>query len=250
MPPGLFEVALAPGTHAWFTLRAAGGEQPAVGHADNMSPYRPHVVSQLAVDRRHVAERIGYPVSTWHHMRQVHGATVAVVDERWPIGAIADASDGIVTSMPNRPLVVHVADCVPVLLATREVIGAVHVGRRGLVAGVLDAALERLARHDAPLAACIGPSIRGCCYEVGHDLQAQVTADHPQARATTTWGTPALDLAAAVEARLDAWAADVTLVDACTHCDPARRWFSHRQDATSGRFAGIVVRTSDTDLRS
>ncbi len=72
------------------------------------------------------------------------------------------------------------------------------------------------------------------------DLQDEVAAVVPEARSTTSWGTPALDLGAGVRAQLDAAGiTDVRVVDACTREDPS--WPSHRRDgAASTRFAGVI----------
>ena len=53
--------------------------------------------------------------------------------------------DALVTRDPRLALRVVTADCVPVLLATETAIAAVHAGWRGLAAGVISAAVERLA---------------------------------------------------------------------------------------------------------
>ena len=100
-----------------------------------------------------------------------------------------------------------VADCVPVLLADPEagVVAAVHAGRRGLVAGVVEAAVAAMVEQGASverIRAAIGPAIAGQSYEVPAELQDEVAAVVPQTRATTSWGTPALDLPAGVAAVL------------------------------------------------
>ena len=144
-----------------------------------------------------------------------------------------------------------VADCVPVLLAAADgaAVAAVHVGRQGLVRGVLPAALARLAEHGAAAAdlyAAVGPSICGRCYEVPAALREEVAAQVPGTAATTAWGTPALDLPAGVLAQLAA--AGVTRVHhlaACARED--ERFYSYRRagqagDGATGRFAGVVGR--------
>jgi copper oxidase (laccase) domain-containing protein len=66
----------------------------------------------------------------------------------------------------------------------------------------------------------------------------------PGTASTTSWGTPALDLPAGVEAVLAAaGVARVERLGACTLTDP--RWYSHRAHLASGRpagrFAGVVA---------
>ena len=125
-----------------------------------------------------------------------------------------------------------VADCVPVVAASHpgRAVGAVHAGRGGVVAGVVPAALARPGADDAgDVVALIGPAIGGCCYEVPADMAGSGRRQHrARGPATTTWGTPSLDLPAAVTAQLHAaGVARVERLGGCTRCH-GDRWFSHR----------------------
>lgn len=153
-------------------------------------------------------------------------------------GAPADAA---VTATPGCSLAVRSADCAPVVLVGAVSVGLVHAGWRGLVAGVVARAVDAMrALGDAPQEAHLGPCIRPGCYEFGAaNLDEVVGRLGPDVRATTTWGTPALDLPAAVRAAL----ADVgveRLVDrsGCTACD--ERWYSHRARGEVQRFATVA----------
>ena len=181
-------------------------------------------------------------------MRQVHGRTVAVVDGSTDAGrGDRPEADALVTTLPGHLLVVRVADCVPVLLADPDtgMIGAVHAGRPGLAAGVVPAAVERMRDLGAgTVAAWLGPRVCGACYEVPAALQAEVGAVVPEAVATTSWGTPSLDIGAGVRAQLAAL--DVAVVDVGTCTRESADLYSYRRDgARAGRFAGLVVRRSD-----
>ena len=241
-------VPLVDGVGAWFTGRAAG----------NLSHRRPHEPSELARARSRVLDAIGLPDARLHLMQQVHGGEVGTIGPDDPPGAEVRAVDALVTAETARPLAVQVADCVPVLLASSEgPVAAAHAGRKGVASGVVEAALARLADLGAPartVRAAIGPAIGGCCYEVPAEMRDDIATAHPAARAETTWGTPALDLPAAVAATLADAGVEIVFggpdVDRqaaglCTRCDPEQRWFSHRADAASGRMVGIVARLSD-----
>lgn len=168
---------------------------------------------------------------------QVHGDTVV---EAAP-GRRPEA-DGIVTRDADVVLMVRAADCLPILLADPEagVVGAAHAGRRGMAAGVALATVARMRDLGAEqLTAWLGPAICGTCYEVPAEMQAEVAAIEPASRATTGWGTPALDIPAGVRAQLER--VGVTVVDAgrCTH--ESSDLFSYRRDgAGAGRLAGVI----------
>jgi len=122
------------------------------------------------------------------------------------------------------------------------VVGAAHAGRRGLLDGVLQHAVRAMTAQGAVpgrIAAALGPSAGGCCYEVPQELQDEACAVLPQLRSRTTWGTPSLDLRAGCRSVLERLGlAGVALLGGCTIEDEAG--FSYRQAAVTGRFAGVV----------
>lgn len=176
-------------------------------------------------------------------LRQVHGATVVLADDAHRTSYDeAPEGDGIVSVTPGVTLMVRAADCVPVLMADpqAQVIGAAHAGRLGMVSGVVPATIARMRELGAQrITAWVGPHICGACYEVPVALQAEVATRVPASLATTSWGTPALDIGAGVRAQLAA--EDIEVVDAgrCTHESPDL--YSYRRDgAGAGRQAGII----------
>ncbi|CAN5335925.1 peptidoglycan editing factor PgeF [soil metagenome] len=172
-------------------------------------------------------------------MRQVHGATVAVVKQA-PVEA--PTADALLTTVPGLVLMVRAADCVPVLLAdvAGQTVAAAHAGRPGLVAGVVPAVVASLRAHGArELVAWVGPHVCGACYEVPEEMRAEVSGVVPETFGETSWGTPALDIGAGVVAQLRAAGAEVLRVDRCTRED--ENLFSYRrQGPASGRLAGLV----------
>jgi copper oxidase (laccase) domain-containing protein len=110
----------------------------------------------------------------------------------------------------------------------------------GLGAGVLPATVARMAELGAGrITAWIGPHICGACYEVPAALQAGYCRVHPAALATTSWGTPSLDLGAAAAAQLAELGCTVVRVDPCTRTTPTLH--SYRRDgAASGRQAALA----------
>lgn len=167
---------------------------------------------------------------TW--LRQVHGGTVRRADGR------GEPGDGIWTEEAELPLLVVTADCFPVALARlggRPAVGLLHVGWRGLLAGVVANGVRALA---GPVVAAVGPGIGACCYEVGEEVATPVAV----AFGAGLVRGRRLDLAAAIARALRAAGAlRVDRIGGCTACDE-ERFFSHRRDrGVTGRQGAIAV---------
>ena len=235
---------LGPGVRGAFTNRAGGvsvGPHAGLDLALHVGDH-PGAVRE---NRALLAAWAGAPV---RFARQVHGTTVVRVPQEGEAveeAAAEPEADALVTSHVGVPLGVLVADCLPVLLAdARAGVAAVaHAGRRGLLAGVLLRVVEAMAALGARpggIRACVGPAAGGCCYEVPADMLEEAVAAVPELGATTTWGTPSLDLRAGAVAQLrDLGVAAVTTAGGCTIEDAS--FYSYRRSRQTGRFAGVVV---------
>jgi YfiH family protein len=230
---------------ASFTSRVAAGAASAAPYDGwNLGDHVGDDPAAVQANRALLASRLGVDARDVVYMDQRHGNDVAVI-EAVPAGP-PPRVDALVTAVPGLALAVLVADCVPLLLVDpgTGIRAAVHAGRKGVQHGVVAravAAMRELGADD-PWAR-LGPCIGACCYEVGADVQDEVTAVVPETRATTTRGTPALDLRAGVVAQLAAVGVVSVSADAsCTAEDP--RAFSYRRDGRTGRMAGVVLATS------
>ncbi len=188
---------------------------------------------------RTLADAVG--VEAVATMEQVHGREVV-----WVSGdADRPVADGMLTDARSLGLLVRVADCTPVVLAAPDdgVVGVVHCGRPGLIAGVVPAAVASLrGRTEGRLQAWLGPRVCGRCYELPAEMADDVARAVPEARSTTSWGTPAADIGAGAAAQLAASGVEIHDLgaDVCTIED--ERFFSHRrQGALSGRFGAVVA---------
>jgi YfiH family protein len=192
----------------------------------------------------------------------VHGGRVVEADAA--LGAEADAIIAR-AAVAAVAIGVRVADCVPVLLANPGTgdVAAVHAGWRGIVAGVVPAAVTALTTvGGGPLVAAIGPSIGPCCFEVGPDVAALISqACLSPATAPNTHGEHGIvrreernepnepnegkvfvDLRRAVRAQL--LAVGVRHVDEVVGCTKheAARFHSYRRDgAGSGRMLAAIA---------
>ena len=189
-----------------------------------------------------------------YFLTQVHGTACRVIDGSEPCAAIRGERGDVTLSLtPSVACGVRVADCVPVLLADRRsgAVAAVHAGWRGVVRGVVPAAvgaLRALGRGPLELVAAIGPHIESCCFEVGPDVAAELATASALGDSVVVPGSgnPHVDLRRIVEAQLRASEPERLAVDhvpGCTVCDRAR-FHSYRRDGDRGgrMLAAIVPR--------
>lgn len=109
----------------------------------------------------------------------VHGSKIVVVDENST--EIIDGVDGLITQDSNVLLSITVADCIPVYFyeADRKIIGVVHSGWRGTVAGVIEAAVKAiiaLSGDTDKLVVALGPGINACHFEIKSDVLEKFSA--------------------------------------------------------------------------
>lgn len=216
----------------------------------------------------HRSELPGVPRAPIYVARQVHGARVLVVPgaleaerarragrasqvleggvgdvARWErCGDQVPEGDALVARGPGPAVAVLTADCVPLVVGSADGTFAVlHVGWRGLVAGVVEALSETLARLEVrdPVAA-LGPAIGPCCYDFSPEDRAVVVRRAAGVGAAVTRaGAPALDLPGAVRAVAEA--AGMTVVagsEPCTAC--SGRYFSFRARRDEARQATVA----------
>jgi YfiH family protein len=187
----------------------------------------------IVAQNRAVADKYLGPVQ---YMNQVHGNRIAIIEEQSDEAPTADA---LVTGIPGITLGVMVADCIPLLLQSKEIVAAVHVGRQGLMNSVAPLTIELMREMGASkIQAVMGPSICGRCYEVSEDIYQEVTAEHPRAKSMTAQGTLSLDLPEALRHVLAAEAVGVVDEFSCTFENSDL--FSYRRDGVTGRQAGLI----------
>ncbi len=188
--------------------------------------------AETVARNRELLSKITGPIQ---FMNQVHG------DEVVEVKSIGDdpTCDALITHAPGIALAVMVADCIPLLLSSSTVVGAVHVGRRGLMNSVAVKAVDAMRKLGADqIHAQLGPSICGRCYEVPQELADEVVAKHPAASSLTNNLTPALDLPRALIAVLVAIGVTYEASTICTLEND--EYFSYRRHNITGRNAGVV----------
>jgi len=177
---------------AWPALDASGADAAVTARSGGVSsgPYATLNLSLSVGDdpgcvrenRHRLAAGFGASLEDFVFARQVHGAGVRVVgqaDRGSGAFGLDDAiagADALVTGTPGVVLVILTADCVPIVLhdPVAGVLGCVHAGWRGTVAGVTAAALaamQALGSRPSDVIAGIGPAVAAARYQVGPEVR-------------------------------------------------------------------------------
>jgi hypothetical protein len=237
------------GVRAAFPLRAGGVSASPWEHL-NVGVHVGDDPAAVVENRRRLRAALALPAEPlW--LDQVHGCDVVDADATDP--AARPRGDAVVTSRPGVVCAIQVADCLPVLFASREGrhLGAAHAGWRGLAGGVLEATVRAMPVPAGEVIAWLGPAIGPASFEVGDEVRDAFCAQ-PQHEPQRHAGDPATaferngrgrwqcDLYALARQRLAA--AGIHSVwggGADTFADP-QRYFSHRRSAPTGRHVALL----------
>ena len=192
-------------------------------------------------NRETVAKLLGYKKEDLVYMNQVHGNNVQVVSKNSP--KLIDNCDAIITNEKDLPLMVMVADCIPILIfdEIQGVIAAIHAGRNSTFLKITQITANKMINEFnckvENMKVIMGPSIHKCCYEVSEELLNIVK---------TSFGEKFCD-----GKNIDLHGINIMLLedlgikhirvsDICTKCSN-EPFFSFRKNNKTGRFAGIIT---------
>jgi polyphenol oxidase len=247
-----FDWRLPNGVRAVFTTRQ-GGVSESPWDSFNLGAHVGDAEQAVAANRAQLRKLSGLASEpAW--LNQVHGTVVANLDATRPVAAPFTA-DAAVTRSVGVACVIMVADCLPVLFASRDGrrIGAAHAGWRGLASGVLENTVAALGVPAIELTAWLGPAISPRHFEVGAEVREAFTtgdagaAEHFTPNSRGRWQA---NLAALARRRLGTLG--VTDVHGGTWCTFAdrERFFSHRRDSRGGRMAALIWKHQSSMLGS
>lgn len=253
-------LSTADGVIHGVTTRVAGMGK-ADGNVGDTSPRDPEDAWQMRIAW---CEAIGVDPERIVRTGQVHENEVFVVlAEHAGMGRRRDTptpatADATITQAVNVPLMTLAADCLPLLMydPVQRGIAAVHAGWRGTVMDIAGETVRAMQRefgtNPEDIIAYLGPSIGGCCNEVGPEVTAawrEIAADlgDLKEQAVTRPGVkehfnvPRAN--ALMLERAGVKPENIEFSGICTKCD-GEHWFSHRgQGAATGRHAGVIMLT-------
>jgi len=159
-------------------------------------------------------------------MKQTHSSDVKIINSKGIYN-----SDGIATYTKDLPLVVRVADCIPILMQSNNLISAVHAGWRGINSSIFEKSLKN--HNFKSLKISIGPHAKECCYEVKEDLKQLFPSSTIELN-----GRFYLNLRKRIEEFCVKENIELEVSNQCTICDDS--YYSYRKTSTIQRQFGII----------
>lgn len=159
-------------------------------------------------------------------MKQTHSSVVKTINNE----GIYE-SDGLETNILDLPLVVRVADCMPILMQSTNLISAVHAGWRGINNSIFEKSLRN--HNFKSLKISIGPHAKECCYEVQEDLKQLFPLSTIEFN-----GRYYLNLKKRIEEFCIKENIELEVSNHCTICDD--NYYSYRRTSTPHRQFGVI----------
>ncbi|MDK2090843.1 peptidoglycan editing factor PgeF [Aliarcobacter butzleri] len=192
-------------------------------------------------NRQKLALKYDYKNENLCYMNQIHSANVVVVDENSP--KYIDNCDALITKTKNLPLMVMVADCIPILMfdEVKGVIAAIHAGRNSTFLKISEITakemIENFSCKTENIKVIMGPSIQKCCYEVNDELKNIVEKSFGKEFVIGN----NIDLQGINKKLLENLGIkNIEISSICTKCSN-KPFFSYRKEKNTGRFAGVIT---------
>ncbi|MGA9147636.1 MAG: peptidoglycan editing factor PgeF [Candidatus Nanopelagicales bacterium] len=226
----------------WVFTNRRGGVSQGEFESLNLAAHVGDDDSVVAENRQQLGEMLGSPPASLAFIDAEHGHNVYRITEHslQPEGKC----DGLVTKSADIALVALAADCTPIVLADTKnaVVGVVHCGWRGVVAGIVPATIEAmlgLGAECASMAAIVGPAICQDCYQVDSECADQLMAVVPDSAHRHSDGRWYADVSGAACGLLERAGIGVTRIEECTYTNPDL--YSYRRDGRTGRQGAAIV---------
>lgn len=187
-------------------------------------------------------------------LQQVHGTQVQVNTDSAGCG-VADAA---YTDRSGQVCVVLTADCLPLFLAAADgsEVAVVHAGWRGLLAGVIEAAVKCFKNSPATIHAWLGPAIGPQRFEVGSEVRQAFISEAQSAGEALLPVENCFHAASRLDQDTPRWLADIyalarlrlarcgihSTVGGGRFCtvSQADLFYSYRRDGKTGRMASLI----------
>lgn len=172
-------------------------------------------------------------------LEQIHSNLCVTIEEE-----TNRTVDAAITRIPNQPLAILTADCLPIVLCNQagDEIAAIHAGWKGLVNGIIENTLAKMHSSPSQLMAWIGPAICQRCYETGDEVFQKYMQNYPfsfpnfQAKGEK-WHANLAKIAEQILNNIGV--KSVYQSNVCTY-EQKNDYFSYRRASQTGRMATLI----------
>ncbi|RXE61359.1 peptidoglycan editing factor PgeF [Muribaculaceae bacterium Isolate-004 (NCI)] len=218
----------------------------------NCCHYTGDTPQHIQTSRTLLARHLHIPLQQLIIPHQTHSANVATITDPDNIPPLTD-TDALVTNLPRTPLLIHTADCVPIILHDphTHTIAAIHAGWRGAIADITTHTIHTmttLGAHPSHIIAAMGPAICPRCFETSPQIAAQFPPhlitypQHPSGSPATP--RPHADIPALIRLQLIKAGIPphhISMPPLCTHCNPHILFSARHHTINSGRITTLIL---------
>ena len=134
---------------------------------------RDDLINEAEKNRKFLEEKLNCKITT---CKQTHSDNIAIIEQNT---YFYENTDAIITNKKNSLILLNFADCVPIILYSKEYkTGAVvHAGWRGTASEIIKKTIKKMDVDTKTITALIGPAIGMCCFETAEDVYNQLVKD-------------------------------------------------------------------------
>jgi YfiH family protein len=186
-------------------------------------------------------------------LNQVHGTNIVIAE----CSGTIKIGDGSYSKKAGIVCSVTTADCIPALICNTQgsLVAAVHLGWRGLSAGIINSLVDILQVPAADLIVYLGPAISQENFEVGSEVREKFLLGSNETDTIEKINSCFIKKNKNGPDKNDKWKAnlyelakvylnqngifDIYGGDFCTYND-SKRFYSYRRDGVTGRMASLI----------
>ena len=218
-----------------------GGVSPKPYDSLNLALHVKDDPKNVLENRVILAQKHDFILQNLIYMDQTHSSNIIVIKDSSQNKI--ENCDGLITNIKNIPLMVMVADCIPILFyePVKNVIAVAHAGRNGTFNEIAKKTIIKMIDEfncsDSDILVYFGASIHECCHEIGQEI-AKVADEKYVSVKDDRWYLDLHSMNFDQLLSVGVLENNIDISKICTCCD--KDYFSYRREGVTGRFAGIM----------
>lgn len=198
-------------------------------------------------DRKIFCDELGFDFEKLIMPSQEHTNNIAIIKNQKNLHQDLSATDGVIISIKDIPVMLVFADCVPIMIysESKQVVALLHSGWKGTSLKIVSKALslmeEQFEVQASQAKALIGAAIGDCCYEVNDDvsmkLQSSLVGDYQDIIVDNKANLQKINEYQMRESGI----VDIDIMDYCTSCDNHLFYSYRKNNKTPKRHAMVAV---------